>query len=112
MAVRLILARVTGRGGDTVPIDPLNDELIPLSQAARSLPSKPGAATLWRWHRRGVKGVKLEIVRVGGRVFTTASAWRDFVTRMTSRPDNTTEIAEPDERSEGMRQRLRDEGLA
>lgn len=95
-----------------MPIDPLNDELIPLSQAARCLPNKPGAATLWRWHRRGVNGVKLEIVRVGGRVFTTASAWRDFVTRMTSRRDSTAEVAESEERSEGMLQRLQDEGLA
>ncbi len=70
-------------------IDVLNDEgLLTLSEAARSLPrigdKRPHASTIWRWCRLGIKSrsgrrIRLEHVRVGARVFTTADAINDFV---------------------------------
>ena len=64
-------------------IDPLADDLMPLSQAARSLPSlrdgRPvSPATLWRWSAHGLNGVKLQIVRLGGTACTSKSALREF----------------------------------
>lgn len=48
-------------------IDPTNDELIPLCEAAKLVPSNRGEhvdeSTLRRWARVGLHGVKLEIVR-------------------------------------------------
>ncbi len=37
-----------------------------LSEQAKRLPNRPNASTCWRWHRVGVFGIKLEVLRVGG----------------------------------------------
>ena len=67
-----------------MPIDPLSEELLTMSQAAALLPKRRGGSrvaitTLWRWRTRGSKGVRLATVRVGGCVYTTAAALRDFI---------------------------------
>lgn len=66
-------------------IDPLSDELLTLPQAAALFPrrrggSKVSTSTLWRWYTRGSRGVRLEVARVGGSVYTTRDAIRDFIT--------------------------------
>jgi hypothetical protein len=65
-------------------IDPLSDELLTLPQAAVILPrrregSKVSASTLWRWYTRGSRGVRLEIVKVGGQTYTSREALRAFI---------------------------------
>lgn len=66
-----------------MPIDIHNEEIITLSQAARLLPKinskhiSPNA--VWRWCRRGTRGVHLEHVRIGGRLFTSPDALNRFV---------------------------------
>jgi len=65
-------------------IDPLSDELLTLPQAAALFPrrrggSKVSTSTLWRWYTRGSRGVRLEVARVGGSVYTTRDAIRDFI---------------------------------
>ena len=65
-------------------IDPLADELLTLPQAAALFPrrragSRVSTTTLWRWYTRGSRGVRLEVVRVGGAIYTTADAIRDFI---------------------------------
>jgi hypothetical protein len=65
-------------------IDPLSDELLTLPQAAALFPRRRGGTkvsttTLWRWYARGSRGVRLEVARVGGQVYTTRDAIRDFV---------------------------------
>lgn len=57
------------------------DARITLAEAARIVPGNPHTSAVWRWARRGVKArsgqrVRLEHIRVGGRVFTT-QAWID-----------------------------------
>jgi hypothetical protein len=65
-------------------IDPLVDDLLTLPQAAALFPrrragSKVSTSTLWRWYTSGSRGVRLEVARVGGQVYTTRDAIRDFV---------------------------------
>jgi hypothetical protein len=65
----------------------LNEELIPLSQAARHFPAPapPHVGTVVRWALKGVgrDRVKLETVKVGGRRFTSRAAILRFLVRLT-----------------------------
>jgi hypothetical protein len=58
------------------------EELFTLAEAARRLPSQPHVCTLWRWSLRGVRGVRLKTVVVGGRRYTTASFLSSFVAQL------------------------------
>jgi hypothetical protein len=73
-------------------IDPLSDELMSLSQAARRLPrlrnGRPvSPSTVWRWASRGLRGVRLEIIRIGGVACTSAAALRDFFATLNTQPE-------------------------
>ena len=69
-----------------MPIDLQNEELLSLTDATRALPPidgrRPHTSTLWRWCRRGIRGVHLEHVRLGHRVCTTREALERFVQRL------------------------------
>lgn len=57
------------------------DAHLTLAQASRIAPGRPSTNCLWRWCRRGVlarngERVRLEHIRAGGKIFTTA-AWVD-----------------------------------
>ena len=54
-------------------------DLIPIAEAAKRLPGRPHVSTLHRWSQRGCKGVKLQITRVGSRIFTTEEALQRFI---------------------------------
>lgn len=52
------------------------DQHITLTQAAKITPGRPSTNCIWRWCRRGVlarngQRVRLEHVRIGGKIFTT-----------------------------------------
>ena len=62
------------------------EELLTFSEAARLLPRRRGGtrcatSTIWRWSRRGSRGVVLRVVRVGGNVYVPRSALIDFIER-------------------------------
>jgi len=60
------------------------EELITLAQAAGLLPRIDGrkvcVCTIWRWCRRGLRGVYLDYCRVGRRVCTSRPALLRFFT--------------------------------
>ena len=65
--------------------------LLTLSQAARVAPGSPAPNCVWRWCRRGViarsgRRVRLEHVRVGGKLFTSAE-WLDSFGRLLAEAD-------------------------
>jgi hypothetical protein len=60
-------------------IDTTDKGLVPLRQAGIDLAGSPGPATLFGWANRGVRGVRLESCRIGGRRFTTLAALRRFL---------------------------------
>jgi hypothetical protein len=68
-------------------IDPKNETLLSLTEAAKTLPGRPNITTVWRWRNRGVRGVRLETVLSGGRRFTSLEAIRRFQDRVTAAAD-------------------------
>ncbi len=66
-------------------IDVSREELLPLREAARLFPSgrKPGKAvhigTVYRWSLKGVKGVRLCTILVGGIRYTTLNSIAEFL---------------------------------
>lgn len=60
--------------------------LISLADAAKELPAFNGkrvhTSTLWRWCIEGVRGIRLEHVRVGGRICTSVEALSRFTNRL------------------------------
>ena len=65
-------------------IDPARDDLIPLSELVKRLPRRPAPSTIHRWLRKGVHGVRLNAVFIGGIWMTTEGAWRRFVAEQTT----------------------------
>lgn len=61
-----------------------NEELFTLARAARKtgLKPPPHPSTLWRWARVGVRGVKLEVRKLGGRIVTSVEALDRFGARL------------------------------
>ena len=62
-----------------------NEDHIDLTEAAKRSPGRPSPSAVWRWCRRGIKGrsgerVKLEHIRVGGRIYTTGESLSRFFT--------------------------------
>ncbi len=55
-----------------------DEHLVTLAEAARLLPGRPHLCTLYRWVARGVGGVKLEAVKVGGRTYTSRESLQRF----------------------------------
>jgi hypothetical protein len=69
-------------------IDLQTEELRTFQEVAHLLPGSPHVSTLYRWASRGVKGVRLETVVVGGRRYTSAEALRRFAQRLTVDPSS------------------------
>lgn len=63
-------------------IDVTSDDILSLADAARLLPpingKRPHVSTLWRWSRKGINGVTLEIAQLGGRIVTSREALNRF----------------------------------
>lgn len=58
------------------------ERIMSLTEAAKSLPRlngrRPAISTLWRWARKGVRGVRLDYIRVGRGIATSAEALSRF----------------------------------
>jgi hypothetical protein len=63
-------------------IDPEKEELRPLTRASRDVPGRPHLATLFRWSRKGIRGVRLVTMVIGGRRFTSVQAVGRFLARL------------------------------
>ena len=58
------------------------EEVMSLTEATKVLPKvsgkRPAISTLWRWCRKGLRGVHLEYVRVGRNIATSRQAMGRF----------------------------------
>ena len=64
----------------------LSEKIFTFAEAAKHLPRidgrRPHTSTVWRWARRGIGGVRLECLRVGGRYVTSAEALERFAEQL------------------------------
>lgn len=68
-------------------IDTASETLIPLREVPRLLPYRANGKTLhisavYRWTLRGIRGVRLETVKVGGTTYTSREAIQRFSERL------------------------------
>ena len=68
-------------------IDPSNNTLLTLSEASRLLPGRPHKSTILRWGKRGIRSVRLNLVRVGGRWHVSRRALERFIAEVTEAVD-------------------------
>jgi len=68
-------------------IDISSETLLSLTDAAKTLPGRPHVSSLHRWRLRGVRGVKLETILIGGRRYTTQEALARFAAATTAAAD-------------------------
>jgi hypothetical protein len=69
-------------------IDIQAEQLITLNEAARLRPLRRDGrpthvSTVYRWISRGVRGVRLEAIRIGGVTYTSREAVQRFADRLT-----------------------------
>jgi len=61
------------------PLNLLTEDIIQLREVPAELPRRVDISTVWRWAERGVGGVKLETVRIGGKKMTSRQALSRFI---------------------------------
>ena len=63
-------------------IDIEKDDLLSLAEATKVLPringKRPAICTLWRWCRKGLRGVHLDYIRIGRGIATSRQALNQF----------------------------------
>lgn len=71
-------------------ISATTEKVITFAEAAKICPQidgkRPSTVTIWRWATKGVRGVRLEHVRVGRRMVTTEEAINTFFRDLSSVP--------------------------
>ncbi len=81
-------------------IDLTQEILLSLTDAAKALPPidgrRPHTSTLWRWCRKGVRGIRLEHVRLGNRVCTSREALVRFSQRLATIEGEPTQVNDVD----------------
>lgn len=59
-----------------------DEQIVTFTEATKLLPPingrRPCASTIWRWARKGIQGIRLESMRIGGRYVTSAEALERF----------------------------------
>jgi len=58
-------------------------EQLTLVKAAKQCPGRPSVNAVWRWCRKGIRSrngeiIRLDHIRVGGRIYTSAQALNNF----------------------------------
>jgi len=81
-------------------LDVTTETLVEFQQAAGEFPGerRPALATLHRWRQRGVRGVKLETLLVGGRRYTSKEAISRFIERQNAADADPSPVITPQQR--------------
>ncbi|MHB8953851.1 MAG: DUF1580 domain-containing protein [Pirellulaceae bacterium] len=96
-------------------IDLSKENLKHLSAAANSIHWRPNTSTVWRWFKRGIRGIRLETILIGGRRYTSDEALDRFFTAITAAASGETPPARtPMQRSRAVadaERELREDGI-
>ena len=70
-----------------------------LAEVAAQLPRLSGrrihVSTLWRWATKGIKGVRLDYIKMGGRLVTSVEAVARFAAKLTENDQKQAENDQP-----------------
>lgn len=60
-----------------------SETLVPLREVSKLLPSRPNGkrvhiSAIYRWVQRGIKGIRLDAIRIGGTTYTSREALQRF----------------------------------
>ncbi|EGF29887.1 protein containing DUF1580 [Rhodopirellula baltica WH47] len=72
---------LNGKPDATNPLKLLAEELIQFKEVPPLLQKRVHTSTAWRWANRGINGIKLETVKVGGKRLTSVQAVTRFLKR-------------------------------
>ena len=90
-------------------------DAVPISEAGKLVPGRPATSTLWRWAKKGCRGVRLETFSVGSRRYVTREAIARFIEQTTAaantQPPEPAVVDEPADLPEATKRRLRKKGL-
>ena len=85
-----------GRGKVGKLLVDAGEELFTLTQATKVMPRvggrRPAVSTLWRWCRKGIKGVHLEYLRVGRNIVTSREALLRFFAALADADEQLDEV--------------------
>lgn len=76
----------------TMSIDIQTESLVRFHEAGKLFPGNPSRETLRRWRNKGVRGAKLETVRIGCLVWTSREAVARFLTAINTEPCETRKL--------------------
>lgn len=82
-------------------------DAVTLTQAVDFVPGRPNISTLWRWATKGVRGIRLATVIIGGRRMVTPRALEDFLQRL-----NADQPADEEETDADLQRRAREAAAA
>lgn len=95
-------------------IDWKQENVVSLMAATKHVPKRngkrPAFTTLLRWAKRGLRGVRLETVRVGGTICTSLEALDRFFDRL-SEPEDRTVLPSDRQRAQQAAKRLEKAGF-
>lgn len=86
-----------------------DEQIISFGEAARLIPQVNGksvhSTSVWRWARKGLRGVRLDCLRIGGRFCTSMEAVERFGKAMAELPTPNGNSAPPPARRRRRRRR-------
>lgn len=81
-------------------IDTASETLVPVNEVPRLLPcrstgKKIHISAIYRWAQRGIRGVRLDVVRIGGTSYTSREALQRFAEGISSQPGHDDDTPTP-----------------
>ena len=77
------------------------EKRMTLRDAREFVPGRPSYETVWRWARKGCRGVRLEYTRIGRTIYTSRESLERFFQRLTALDDDLSNTGETQSNNPG-----------